>query len=293
VGGVSWLDPLREALDTRDAPATFFLRDDDAGWDDDALFTLVDLVAERGLPLDLAVIPAELRPGLAARLLERRAQAELGLHQHGLAHRNHEPTGRKCEFGPARDRRAQRRDIAAGRALLADLLGDAVDPIFTPPWNRCTRDTGAVLAEVGFVALSRERRAEPLGIAGLAELPVAVDWSAARRRPDTEDLGTRLARATSAPGPVGIMFHHAEMDASDRERAGELLGLLAAHPHVAVRPMRSLITAGRRPHAQTHPPRPSLHGDRRLAADARAADVATRRLAAYAWRCAESGRPDS
>ena len=118
------------------------------------------------------MIPAELDAGLARELRER----PVGLHQHGLAHVNHEREGRKCEFGPARDAAAQRRDIADGRERLAALLGDRVDPIFTPPWNRCTADTGRVLAELGFAVLSREARAEPLGVPGLAELPVSVDY---------------------------------------------------------------------------------------------------------------------
>ena len=66
------------------------------------------------------------------------------VHQHGLAHVNHEPDGRKFEFGPSRTHEEQRADIEAGRRLLAERLGDAVEPIFTPPWNRCTRDTGGV-----------------------------------------------------------------------------------------------------------------------------------------------------
>ena len=41
------------------------------------------------------------------------ARPGVGLHQHGLAHVNHEREGRRCEFGPARGAAAQRRDIAA------------------------------------------------------------------------------------------------------------------------------------------------------------------------------------
>ena len=119
----------------------------------------------------------ELDAGLARELA---ARPEVGLHQHGLAHVNHEREGRKCEFGPARGAAAQRRDIAEGRERLAALLGARVDPIFTPPWNRCTAETGRCLAELGFEVLSRESRAAPLGVPGLRELPVSVDWFAHR-----------------------------------------------------------------------------------------------------------------
>ena len=44
-----WLDPLRRALDASPAPATFFFRDDDVGWSDDRLFSLLDLFARKGV----------------------------------------------------------------------------------------------------------------------------------------------------------------------------------------------------------------------------------------------------
>ena len=242
---MNWLDPLRATLDEASRPVTFFLRDDDAGRDDERLFALVELAAERELPLDLAVIPAALRPELARALLARleAGPTSLGVHQHGLAHMNHEPSGRKCEFGPARDPRAQRRDIAEGSRLLAERLGPYPDPIFTPPWNRCTALTAECLVELGFLALSRESHAEPLGAPGLREIPVAVDWFAHRRgeRLAAARLGELIAHATARTEPVGVMFHHAIMDAEERNRAADLFDLLASSGAAAVRPMSSLL----------------------------------------------------
>jgi peptidoglycan/xylan/chitin deacetylase (PgdA/CDA1 family) len=214
----SWLQPVEEALDAAREPVRVFFRDDDAGWDDTRLLALLDVFAAHDLPVDLAVIPAELHPPLARELL---ARPGVGLHQHGLAHANHERAGRKCEFGPSRGLAAQRRDIEAGRARLADLLGDRVDPIFTPPWNRCTTDTGTALAALGFRVLSRESRAEPLDVPGLFELPVHIDWV----RFSQAELGARIAGAVRAGGPVGLMFHHAVME--DMRPLSDLLGLLA------------------------------------------------------------------
>jgi peptidoglycan/xylan/chitin deacetylase (PgdA/CDA1 family) len=214
----SWLQPVEEALDAAREPVRVFFRDDDAGWDDTRLLALLDVFAAHDLPVDLAVIPAELHPALARELL---ARPGVGLHQHGLAHANHEREGRKCEFGPSRGLEAQRRDIEAGRARLADLLGDRVDPIFTPPWNRCTPDTGTALAELGFRVLSRESRAEPLGVPGLVELPIHIDWV---RLPPPE-LGSKIAGAIQSGGPLGLMFHHAVME--DSRPLSDLLSLLA------------------------------------------------------------------
>ncbi|MGH2949893.1 MAG: hypothetical protein ACRDPC_27135 [Solirubrobacteraceae bacterium] len=68
---------------------------------------------------------------------------------------------------------------------------------------------------------------------GLRELPVHVDF--ARLAPI--EAGERLATAIAAGGPVGVMFHHAEMDDADLERAGELLAL---HERFAARLMMDL-----------------------------------------------------
>jgi hypothetical protein len=225
-----WLDPVTAALDAAPAPVDVFFRDDDAGWGTERLLALLDVFARHDLPLDLAVIPTALDDALAAELLYRVAAQRLYLHQHGYAHQNHEPNGRKYEFGPHRSPTEQRHDIEAGAARLEELLGNAPEPIFTPPWNRCTAETGHALVELGFLVLSRESRAEPLGIDRLQEVPISVDWVKA-------DAIERLARAIGEGGRVGVMFHHAEMDAAELARADELLALLASDDRVRAAPL--------------------------------------------------------
>jgi hypothetical protein len=241
----AWLDPLRKALDDASAPVACFFRDDDVGWRGDRLRDLLDLFAELALPLDLAVIPADLDPPAAQELLDRieRSDGRLGVHQHGYAHANHEPSGeRKCEFGPARSRADQLRDIAAGRERLDALLGAAVEPIFTPPWNRCTATTGSCLLELGFELLSREARAAPLDTPGLRELPVSVDWLKRRHgeRLPPEAIAALAAAAVERGGPVGVMLHHAEMDGAELEAAAELLTALAEHDRTRCVRMRAI-----------------------------------------------------
>jgi predicted deacetylase len=230
----SWLDPLREALDVAPEPVVCFLRDDDVGWRADRLCDLLDLVGKLGLPVDLAVIPAVLDERTARELVGRieRSDGRLGVHQHGYAHVNHEPSGeRKCEFGRARHREDQLRDIATGRERLELLLGPAVEPIFTPPWNRCTEATGSCLSELGFEILSREARAAPLDAPGLRELPVSVDLLKRRNgaRLPVEQIAAIATAAVQRGGPVGVMLHHAEMGRREMEAAAELLRTLAGH----------------------------------------------------------------
>jgi hypothetical protein len=243
----AWLDPLREALDEAPTPVTFFFRDDDAGWRDDRLATLLDVFTERGVPIDLAAIPLDMTPELAGALGARAGETGLvGIHQHGYAHANHEAEGRRCEFGPSRPDGAQLRDIGDGRRRLRELLGPVLQPIFTPPWNRCTAATGACLVELGVEVLSRDRTAGALALPGLAELPVQVDWFAKRRgkRLSRAAVGELLGARASEPAPLGVMLHHAVMDLEDMAAVGELLDLVAAHDRTRCLSMAAVLEAG-------------------------------------------------
>jgi hypothetical protein len=222
---------------------TFFFRDDDAGWRDDRLMALLDVFAERAVPIDLAAIPLDMTRSLAAALLARAERQPLGLHQHGYAHVSHETVGRKCEFGPARPAEAQRTDIHDGRRRLLELLGPALQPMFTPPWNRCTADTGAALVELGIGVLSRDRTAVPLDLDALQELPVQVDWFAKRKGvPLGRDaVGEQLAARAGEPAPLGVMLHHAEMDTEDLTAMRELLDLICAHDRARCLSMAAVL----------------------------------------------------
>jgi peptidoglycan/xylan/chitin deacetylase (PgdA/CDA1 family) len=240
----AWLDPLRSVLSEATRPVTFFFRDDDAGWHDDRLRRLLDVFDRFAVPIDLAVIPCALERSLARELRMRRETlpATTGLHQHGFAHVNHEREGRKCEFGPARDEAVQREDVERGRRRLEALLDTPLDPIFTPPWNRCTRATGRALVTAGVRVLSRESRVPALAVDGLDELPVDIDWFAHRKRVrlTREELGAALASEARRSSTIGLMLHHEASDAEERRGIAELLGMLAAAPSVRLVRMAEL-----------------------------------------------------
>lgn len=242
------MTPLWIALDAAATPVDFFLRDDDSGWDDARLFALLDCTEAAGVPIDLAVIPQAAGAALATSLCARKNAAPglIGLHQHGFAHTNHEAVERKCEFGGARSADAQRADLRAGRDHLLGLFGSALDAIFTPPWNRCSEATPALLAEMGFAALSRNRGAAPQD--ALAELAVDVDWCKEQRLAHEAGkadaiarIAAALAQRVAAGGPVGLMLHHAAMDDADLALLDTLLRQIRGHPHARWRPMRELL----------------------------------------------------
>ena len=164
-----WLDPLRTVLAEREEPVRFFFRDDDAGWHDEALEELLDVFELHEVPVDVAAIPVAMTARTATLIAARQSSGrnDITVHQHGFAHVNHEPEGRKCEFGASRSPEQQRDDIARGRDELSALLGD-LPAVFTPPWNRCAPWTAQVLHDLGFAVLSRDLsagRPRPFGAA--------------------------------------------------------------------------------------------------------------------------------
>jgi predicted glycosyltransferase len=232
----SWLAPVYRALEERRETVKVFFRDDDAGIENARLFKLLDLFEKFALPLDIAVIPKEISSALANELSLRLKSKPnlLAIHQHGFAHVSHETEGRKCEFGKARTKAQQFFDIATGQRILAQNFGALPQPIFTPPWNRCTIEAGEILRELDFKVLSREAEAEPLSIKGLTEIPVSVDWFAKRKGIplDRAEIGEMIAGKIRENETVGIMFHHALMDKTERNFLREMLTVFSSSPQV-------------------------------------------------------------
>lgn len=248
-----WLDPVRAALAERDEPVPVFCRDDDAGWDDAALDRFLATVAAAGASVDVAAIPMATGPSTVATLDPFLREGTARVHQHGYAHLSHETEGRTCEFGPSRAVAAQHADLADGRARLLDAFGGRLEPVFTPPWNRCTADTAALVRSLGVLVLSRESGAAPFDLDLLAEVPVTLDWTAHRRRvPLTPaEWATELAAQVRGGGHVGLMFHHATLTDDDLVHVGEVLALLWSSPSVRPASIASLATGTRRRPAPT------------------------------------------
>jgi predicted glycosyltransferase len=232
-----WLEPVRAVLESGgDRQIKIFFRNDDAGISDQRLFGLLDLFEKYRMPLDLAVIPKAVTKDFAEKLTARigKANGLFSIHQHGFSHTNHEREGRKCEFGLARPQAAQFRDISEGKQILRKYFGALAQPIFTPPWNRCSAATAEVLRELDFQILSRESKAEILENSKIAELPVAIDWFAKRKGVLLEkpEIGAMIADKIAEEKAFGIMLHHAEMDEKEFGYLEELCKLFAEFPRV-------------------------------------------------------------
>jgi peptidoglycan/xylan/chitin deacetylase (PgdA/CDA1 family) len=235
----------RASLGALSRPVQAFVRDDDAGWGDEPLWVLLDLFEESGMPIDLAAIPVAIDEDLARRLCERiDAGAQVGVHQHGFSHTNHEITGRKCEFGVSRPEACQRVDLEQGWLRLYGFLGDRADRLFTPPWNRCAPWTPGLLAELGYQALSREHRATPTG--ALSSVDVCLDWGRVWREGGAMALDAAFAQAVldseRTQRPLGLMLHHAAMSDGEFEALRGWLRVLQEDPLLHWRPMRELLT---------------------------------------------------
>jgi peptidoglycan/xylan/chitin deacetylase (PgdA/CDA1 family) len=244
--GTDWLQPLVIALEKLEKPVTVFYRDDDAGWATAELFALLDVFERIDLPLDLAAIPLEMTTKLAQEL-NRRMHAtahRLGVHQHGLQHCNHQLSGRKCEFGDARDYQQQYSDIAQGKEILNRYFGSHNDPIFTPPWNRCNQHTLNVLNELSFHALSCDSGAKPFNSGELMELPIHIDWlkQTKGKRWSHQQIMQQLADKLSLGGVIGIMLHHQSMDTQEHDAFKQCALLLKQHPLINHKNMRELLS---------------------------------------------------
>ena len=224
---VAGLRPACEQLQAAGRRVRIFFRDDDVDEDEETLHRMVKIFLRHNVPVNLEIIPARLTK-TAVRALRQYHNFWphlLGLNQHGWQHLNHEPTGRRCEFGPARSFEQQLHDISQGRAVLEEAFSTGFFPAFTPPWNRCTAATFSALDELGFQVLSKDQGREAVTGYSFQEISITLDlyrWRNGAEMKAPAAIISELSEQLSARDPIGIMLHHKVMD----ETACELLELL-------------------------------------------------------------------
>lgn len=237
--------------------ACFWWRDDDAAAATPALDRLLALHRSSGVPLALAIIPAQAEAGLPARLQSEPGIAAL---QHGYAHCNHAaPPEKKSEFPHNRSLDERLEDMRAGRTRLGSLFDPAqLLPVFVPPWNRLAPDCLPAMAALGFMAVSAFQARDSYWAApGLARLNTHVDpidWhgagtaGAAERSLAAACAHLRAMRAgAQALQPLGLLTHHLRHDETVWAFTAAFLSRTAGHPAVRWLDALAALEIGRPP----------------------------------------------
>ena len=227
-------------------PASIYFRADDVAVPGRAFYRMMELFSQYRVPLSLAVVPVWLTQDRwdSIRNAGARSPALWCWHQHGWRHANHETTGKSQEFGPARLYSELKHDLLSGRQRLENILGNHFYPVFTPPWNRCDRNTLKLLKEYGYLAVSRNCGALPACAEGkLPDLCVDVDLHT-RKDPDPVTGWDRLFNVLEkdiSSGRCGIMLHHQKMNAVAFDFLEILLKTLKRYKHIRLVNFKDLV----------------------------------------------------
>ncbi len=197
-------------------PGYVFFRADDVAAPGTNIVRLMDLFARYRVPLCLAVVPVWLTRTRWRQLnsIGRKEPSLWCWHQHGWRHVNHEPEGKKEEFGRSRSSFIIQEELILGKHRLQTLMGDSFSPFFTPPWNRCSRNTLDLLKELNYKAVSRSRMSLPPAPDGLPDFAVNVDLHTRKEAHPVSGWDGLFSEIHSAlsQNHCGMMIHHQRMN---------------------------------------------------------------------------------
>ncbi len=233
------LDTELAAWDQAGLPLPLWWRDDDAIEPTPALEQLCDMADRMGLPVHLAIIPAFVQDGLVDTVSDRLLIPVV----HGWSHHNH-TTGmqKKAEYPTNRPLVEMTGEVSKSLATLTDLFGDALYPLFVPPWNRIAPELIAELPAAGYAALSTfAPRKAATAAPGLTRINTHLDpiaWRDEKSLINPEDLIAQVARqlADRRTGtadndePYGILTHHLVHDDAIWDFTEQLISRLLRGP---------------------------------------------------------------
>jgi peptidoglycan/xylan/chitin deacetylase (PgdA/CDA1 family) len=245
-----WADRIRLPADPWDGlnreldqwrggtPACVWWRDDDAVAATPALDRLLALRTASGVPLALAVIPAQAQASLAAALAPHQEVAVLA---HGWDHADHAISGGRAELAAHRPAAEVASQLAAGRDILRGLFGGQQRAVLVPPFNTLASGLMGAVRQAGFryVSVDRDFRNTHLDV---------IDWGRSAAADPASLIriaiaALRLRRLGLVPRqtPVGVLTHHLVHDAATWELTGTLLRRLTAHRAVATPPLDEIF----------------------------------------------------
>ena len=210
------IEQITASAAAQNPPVNIFFRADDIAVPSKRFHRLMELFLTYQTPLCLAVVPAwmtRLR-WKAMRSYINRGSRLFCWHMHGYRHKNHEKTGKKQEFGPARPHRDLSSDLEKGDRRLSRILDTQLTRVFTPPWNRCSSETMLILQQMGYAGISRDHDARPGAPEGFPDFQIHVDLHT--RKEKAVKTGWRKLFHELETGfsskRCGIMIHHMRMD---------------------------------------------------------------------------------
>jgi hypothetical protein len=224
--------------------ATVFFRADDIGVPSTMFSQMVSLFLQYRVPLCLAVVPAWLTKSRLESLQEITGKSSLFCwHQHGWIHKNHEPSGKKQEFGESRSENDLYHDLLRGKTRLSELLGNDFSPVFTPPWNRCGSTALNILEKLDFQALSRSSGAAPPTSSRLPDIQVNVDLHTRKEKDQNDSFNQFLLELSNSlsSGTSGIMLHHQRMNTQALSFLEQLLCCLSSFRDIRFTHFRDLL----------------------------------------------------
>jgi hypothetical protein len=238
------LDRELDAWAVAGRTATLWWRDDDAGADHPGLVPLVEIAEGHELVCALAAVPTWVNEALARRVADSRALSVL---QHGYNHANHAPRGQGLgawELGLHRPKAEVLDDLAAGRRLLRQAMGDRFLPVIAPPWNHIDPDLYPDLPALGFIGLSVEGDPPPAEQRhGLRFANVHADPIKWKGGPFfkgagktigalVDDLAHRRTQTGGEEAPTGLVTHHKDSDGACWAFVDRLIARTKGHPAV-------------------------------------------------------------
>jgi hypothetical protein len=122
-------------------------------------------------------------------------------------------------------------------------MGEALLPVFTPPWNRCDQETLTVLEDLGYKALSRDRTAQPEAPPAVPDYSVCVDLHTRKENDAESSWHSLLKELTDGlnSGLCGIMIHHQRMNTAALDFLNLLLPALQNWNHARIVHLGTLI----------------------------------------------------